>query len=126
MFGLDIFKALFIRRNKKKASGFSPEAFLRLNSWCRWRDSNPHDPFGSTDFKSVASAIPPHRRAISLAIKPRLTVPQAQNGHVQLAKLENSYTTGNLSSTGFAAGFGTDSTRSDLIPLDFKLPACPP
>lgn len=29
---------------------------------CRWRDSNPHELLSPTDFKSVASAISPHRR----------------------------------------------------------------
>ena len=28
---------------------------------CRWRDSNPHGAFAPTDFKSVVSAISPHR-----------------------------------------------------------------
>ena len=28
---------------------------------CRWRDSNPHTPCGIRDFKSLASAISPHR-----------------------------------------------------------------
>ena len=28
---------------------------------CRWWDSNPHEDCSPTDFKSVASAIPPHR-----------------------------------------------------------------
>ena len=27
---------------------------------CPWWESNPHDPFGSSDFKSEASAVPPH------------------------------------------------------------------
>ena len=30
----------------------------------RWRDSNPHGAFAPTDFKSVVSAISPHRRVL--------------------------------------------------------------
>src|SRR5439155_8069128 len=33
----------------------------RIKQDCRWRDSNPHLAFARTDFKSVASAISPHR-----------------------------------------------------------------
>ena len=32
-----------------------------LKKWYRWWDSNPHEDCSSTDFKSVASAISPHR-----------------------------------------------------------------
>ena len=32
---------------------------------CRWRDSNPHRVFTLTDFKSVASAISPHRPCLA-------------------------------------------------------------
>ncbi len=50
-FATDRIQLLFILK-MRKTSGTSPEAFLGLDHWCRWRDSNPHDPFGSTDFKS--------------------------------------------------------------------------
>ncbi len=34
---------------------------ISLLSECRWWESNPHDGYPSEDFKSSASAIPPHR-----------------------------------------------------------------
>jgi hypothetical protein len=62
----------------------------------------------------------------------RLAFLQAQNGYLNsnfgiwLKQSEVSgQSTGNFSSTGFAAGFGAGSIRSDLIPHDFKLPECP-
>jgi hypothetical protein len=62
------------RAERKKSPSLSERglktSFRGSNSRCRWRDSNPHGPFGPTDFKSVASAIPPHRRA-QKRIKPR-------------------------------------------------------
>ena len=39
--------------------------------------------------------------------------------------LEKHQTTGSFSSTGGVAGFGIGTTRSALIPLDFKLPELP-
>ena len=35
--------------------------YPELSEGCRGRDSNPHDPNGSQDFKSCASTIPPPR-----------------------------------------------------------------
>ncbi len=35
---------------------------IQNKRWYRWRDSNPHGDCSPTDFKSVASAISPHRR----------------------------------------------------------------
>ena len=37
----------------------------------RWRDSNPHSDFSKTDFKSVASAISPHRHFVMFSSKPK-------------------------------------------------------
>ncbi len=35
---------------------YSFMAVDKLRGWCPGRDLNPHEPFGPTDFKSVASA----------------------------------------------------------------------
>ena len=42
--------------------GLKKRKRLIINSWYRWWDSNPHGDCSPTDFKSVASAISPHRR----------------------------------------------------------------
>src|SRR5690349_21049306 len=46
---------------------------------CRWRDSNPHGTFVPTDFKSVASAVPPHRLASREAMNAVLPATQVRS-----------------------------------------------
>lgn len=40
----------------------APASFHEYVGWCRARESNPHDPYGSADFKSAASTVPPARQ----------------------------------------------------------------
>ena len=52
-------------RQTKKKSAIGKRLTKRVREVTRkcyrWRDSNPHSDFSKTDFKSVASAISPHR-----------------------------------------------------------------
>jgi integrase len=59
---------------KKKTAGAKPVLLEKMPESvegfeCRGRDSNPHDPFGSEDFKSSAYAISPPRPQLNMIVK---------------------------------------------------------